>query len=207
MVSRKTLGGHQWKKDAAYKAVAKEWFCPIDLIMGPCPFFGWIGVLKKTGDFTDEKIAKAYFTCQLMGIVDYDFDKDENNFSGGLKDAINRTAELGASGGPLRGAAWTGLLTMDDQDFNRSVQMGWVKEAKGAFLTGPADIAARDWAIAAYVDCAALAPFAYQSASELGLSRIGMLMAVVSGKWFMCLSICMHGSKPSTNSKICCFSI
>lgn len=70
-------------------------------------------------------------------------------------------------GGRMRGAAWIGLLTMDQQLFNRHKQLEWVKEGKGSFVKGwvglPREgISPEDFAIAGYVDCAALAPFAYQ---------------------------------------------
>lgn len=50
-IGPKTLGGHNWEDDEQYKATVKAWDAPIDLPMGPCPFFAWIGVAKKVESF------------------------------------------------------------------------------------------------------------------------------------------------------------
>ncbi|KAH7416731.1 hypothetical protein BKA64DRAFT_739338 [Cadophora sp. MPI-SDFR-AT-0126] len=179
-IGPKTPGGHNWEKDEQYKKVVKSRNAPIDLPMGLCPFYAWIGVAKKVESSEDvPKEAAAFWTSQLLGIVDYDFDKDERNMKGGIRHAIKYTAEMGIENDhKLRGAAWIGLLTMDRQCFNRSVQMKWVKEGQGNFVLGPDDIDPEEFGIAGYVDCAALAPFAYQSAEQLLPSRLSMFVAV-----------------------------
>ena len=113
-IGPKTLGGHNWEDDEQYKAAVKSWDAPIDLPMGPCPFFAWIGVAKKVESFKDSpKEAAAFWTSQLLGIVDYDFDKDEKNMKGGIGHAIKHTAEMAVqTDGKMRGAAWIGLLTV-----------------------------------------------------------------------------------------------
>jgi len=180
-IGPKTLGGHNWEDDEQYKAAVKSWDAPIDLPMGPCPFFAWIGVAKKVESFKDSpKEAAAFWTSQLLGIVDYDFDKDEKNMKGGIGHAIKHTAEMAVqTDGKMRGAAWIGLLTMDQQCFDRSIQMKWVQEGQGSFVLGPDDVDPEEFGIAGYVDCAALAPFAYQSAEELLPSRLAMFVAVI----------------------------
>ena len=98
----------------------------------------------------------------MLGIVDYDFDKEHSKI-GGIKDAIERTAKMAVTHeGRMRGSAWIGMLTMDQQAFNRDIQMKWVAEGQGSFVVGPSEIPPMDFAKAGYIDCAALAPFAYQ---------------------------------------------
>jgi hypothetical protein len=179
-IGPKSLGGHNWEKDQKFIDACKTWCAPEDLRMGPCPLFAWIAVSKKVEDFKDAATAKDFWTAQLLGIIDYDFDKDKENMPGGITDAVIRTAKMAVEyQGPMRGAAWVGLLTMDQQLYNRHKQHRWVAEAKGPFTLGPEQISPQQFAQAAYVDCAALAPFAYQSAEDFTASRNAMFVAVV----------------------------
>ena len=158
----------------------EKWLVSEDLHMAPCPFFAWVGVAKKVPSFNNAVDAAAFWTAQFLGIVDYDFDKDKSNMPKGLKPCIERTAKVAVElEGGMRGAAWIGMVTLDQQLFNRHVQLQWVSQGFGSFVAGPANISPRDFAIAGYVDCAALAPFAYQKPEELLPSRKAMFVAVL----------------------------
>ena len=148
-----------------------------DLIpMGPCPFFAWVGAAKKVArSFPTPADATNFWTSQLLGLIDYDFDANSR-----WTEAVNQVARSATQViGPLRGAAWAGLLTLDQQLFNRSMQMKWVRARQSCFTVGPTQIPAAKFAAAAYIDCAALAPFAYQSEEERGPSRKAMFVLVL----------------------------
>lgn len=129
-------------------------------------------------------------------------DKDKQKLPGGLTAAIDRTAKMAVGyEGRMRGSAWIGMMTMDQQTYNRETQLKWVAEGRGSFINGPEQISGitpGEFAAAGYVDCAALAPFAYQyelppgspctslltyklnrTAEELGPSRMAMFVAVI----------------------------
>ena len=73
----------------------------------------WIAVAKKVDNFATPEIASDYWTAQMLGVVDYDFDKNDGQMTGGLAKASSRTAEMACRlEGPMRGTAWVGLLTM-----------------------------------------------------------------------------------------------
>jgi hypothetical protein len=98
--------------------------------MGPCPFFAWIGISKKVFDLEDQldqKKLTEFWTAQLLGTIDYDLDIDENSDAQNtkteiFKKAIAQTVDMGIQGdGRMRAVAWTALLTMDQQTYNRQV--------------------------------------------------------------------------------------
>ncbi|TVY41615.1 hypothetical protein LSUB1_G002175 [Lachnellula subtilissima] len=166
--SLKTSAGHNRGTDEHYKQGMNIWHCPQDLQMGSCPYFPWIGVGKKVEVFDDPKVADEFYGSQLLGSVDYDFDKDNSKLGGGIRSILERTANMATvHEGRLRGSAWIGMLTLDQQDFNRHIQMQWAAKNNGRFVVGPLQISPGDFAIAGYVDCAALCPFAYQYGSPL----------------------------------------
>ncbi|KAJ5902901.1 hypothetical protein N7495_003429 [Penicillium taxi] len=178
----KTLGGSSWKNDSLYKECVAKWMTPKDLVMGPCPLYGWMSQCKKVQAIDDDETAYYFWTSQLLGIVDYDLDKNDSIIPGGIMNAINRTAEFSTKvTGRMRGHGWTGLLTLDQQLFTRHMQTEWAREGKGkpSRSLGPDGISPRDFAIAVYADCAALGPFACQRASTLVQSRMTMFAAVV----------------------------
>ncbi|KAJ0425152.1 hypothetical protein BJY00DRAFT_308479 [Aspergillus carlsbadensis] len=179
----KTIGGDSWKTESLYKQLVRDWMCPEDLVMGPCPLYGWMGQCKKVETLPDARTANYYWTSQLLGIVDYDMDKDTNVIPGGIGDAIRRTARVAAGMGDarMRGLGWCGLLTVDQQLFTREMQVKWVREGKGSRLIGPSNISPADFAIACYSDCAALGPFACNTAGALAQSRKTMFGAVLLG--------------------------
>ncbi|KAL2794804.1 hypothetical protein BJX66DRAFT_337594 [Aspergillus keveii] len=179
----KTIGGDGWKADSVYKQAVRDWMCPEDLVMGPCPIYGWMGQCKKVENLPDASTANYYWTSQLLGIVDYDMDKDTKVIPGGIGNAIRRTAQVAAGSGDarMRGLGWCGLLTVDQQLFTREMQVKWVREGKGSRLIGPSNIPPADFSIACYSDCAALGPFACNSARELIQSRKTMFGAVLLG--------------------------
>ncbi|PVH79034.1 hypothetical protein DL98DRAFT_493527 [Cadophora sp. DSE1049] len=180
-IGPKTIGGHTWKKDEKYLAAVRSWNIPSDLLLGPCILFAWVGSFKKLvlHSETPEHQA-ACWTAQLLGIVDYDIDFDEKNMKGGIEHVAVRTAKMAAANeGKLRGAGWAGLMVMDQQMFNRDIQMRWAKDGKGSFVIGPGEISPYDFAVAGYVDCAGLPPFAYQSAAQLPASRTAMFVGTL----------------------------
>ncbi|KUJ17159.1 uncharacterized protein LY89DRAFT_782348 [Mollisia scopiformis] len=177
----KSLGGKFWEGDLVYLKEYEAWCGPAELLMGPCVFFAWIGICKKVPRFNDPKMLEAFWTAQMLGIVDYDLDQDDSNIkTKKFKEAMERTAKMGAENEAMRGVAWTGLLTMDQQTYNRQVQYKWVAEGKGCFVTGPSEISPYEYLRAGVADCASLTPFAHQTAAEYIPSRKGMFLAVLN---------------------------
>lgn len=90
--------------------------------MGPCPLYGWMSQCKKVQPLVGGNTAYYFWTAQLLGIVDYDLDKNEGTIPGGILNAIKRTAEGSTRvEGRMRGLGWTGLLTVDQQLFTREM--------------------------------------------------------------------------------------
>ncbi|KAE8452655.1 hypothetical protein EG329_013914 [Mollisiaceae sp. DMI_Dod_QoI] len=167
-VGPKGIGGHSWKTDTAFKEATKSWMVPGDLQMGPCILFGWMGIAKKVAIFDDPKTAVDFWTSQLLGVVDYGFDKDEKIMPGGIRHAIERTAKMVVKNKDrMRGVGLVGLLMVDQQLSYRQMQYAWATEGTGSYVTGPTEISPQDFARAGYTDCAALVPLAYQTAAEL----------------------------------------
>ncbi|KAF4629811.1 hypothetical protein G7Y89_g8336 [Cudoniella acicularis] len=135
---------------------------------------------KTLGGHTWKKGKLYHELAQLLGCVDYDFDKKNDKLSQAFMNAISKVAVMATeTTGPMRGAAWVGMLTVDQQYWNRHKQMQLGAKAKGSFVTRPADISPYDFTAAGYIDCAAPAPFAYQTAEELVPSRKFVFVAVI----------------------------
>ena len=116
----KTIGGNAWKTDPVYEKAISSWMPPKDLILGPCPAYGWMGQCKQVEHIADRSSAQYFWTSQLLGIVDYDLDKANNTVPGGIANAIERTAKLATTmEGRMRGVGWGGLMTVDQQLFTR----------------------------------------------------------------------------------------
>lgn len=72
---------------------------------------------------------------------------------GGIGAAIERCALMATQMEcPMRGTAWIGLLTMDQQMFNRHIQIKWVDEQQGSYVIGPSHIKPSDFAKVGYID-------------------------------------------------------
>jgi len=136
-VGPKTLGGHAWKENPTYLEAMAKWNVPTGTLLAPVAFFGWIGCAKKVPTFDDPAVAADFWSAQLLGLVDYDFDKAGSNIDD-IKKAIHRSALTATKqDGRMRGVAWLGMLTMDQQMYNRSVQERWVAEGKGILASFP----------------------------------------------------------------------
>lgn len=159
----------------------KAWNIPSDLLLDPCILFAWVGSFKKLVLQSESpEVQAACWTAQLLGIVDYDIDIDESNLKGKIEHAAVQTVKVAAENqGKMRGTGWAGLMVTDQQMFNRSVQMKWWREGKGSFVLGPSEISPSDFAVAGYVDCAGLPPFAYQTAAQLLASRTAMFVGTL----------------------------
>ncbi|KAF9064122.1 hypothetical protein BDP27DRAFT_1334119 [Rhodocollybia butyracea] len=108
-------------------------------------------------------------TVNLMGTVDYDFDRDEGHH-GGFSYAMAVADKV-----PFFGA----LLNYDIQMFVRPIQEKWVEEKCGASNLGPADISPEDWVAFVIADCAVLCPAAYQDKSLYKSTRAGLFVGTV----------------------------
>lgn len=118
-IGPKSLGGHSWKKNDAYLDICEAWGSETDFwFLGPCPFFAWIGICKKVFDVNETSLLTDFWFAQLLGTVDWDLDLDEK-----FKFAVHRVATMAIRNiAYVRSMAWTGLLTMDQQTYNRQVQ-------------------------------------------------------------------------------------
>ncbi|KAF9060155.1 hypothetical protein BDP27DRAFT_1430407 [Rhodocollybia butyracea] len=101
----------------------------------------------------------------LMGTVDYDFDRDEGHH-GGFSYVMAVADKYGKEiGTKMQGTIFGALLNYDIQMFVRPIQEKWVEEKCGASNLGPADISPEDWVPFVIGDCAVLCPAAYQDKS------------------------------------------
>lgn len=114
-VGPKSIGGHNWKRNLDYRKIWEEWG-GCDLIpASPCVFFAWMGICKKVFNKDQTYQIQDYSLGQLLGVVDYDLDLGDL-----FKDAVERIARM-AIEPSTRNYAWTGLLTMDQQSYNRKI--------------------------------------------------------------------------------------
>jgi hypothetical protein len=116
----------------------------------------------------------------LLGTVDYDL--DEVSFTkGGFETGFGLAAKFALEGeGPLQQGAFIGLINHDFQTFVRPIQNEWVKAKKGSTNLGPKDISAADWSALLIADCAALVPFAFETAEQYKYSRVGVTTGMMS---------------------------
>ncbi len=179
VVGPKSLGGAAWKVSEEYAAVLQRptWRDPgYSKGFSPCVAYGWIAVQIKVVPHRDSPDAMR---LQLLNIVDYDLDKEDDNrrgFENGFQMGAHHAL---AKGTQLQGAAFTGMISYDFQCFVRSVQMGWVAENVGAYNLGVEDASPEEWVATQVADCAALVPFAFESAERYNYSRTGMITGMI----------------------------
>jgi hypothetical protein len=135
---------------------------------------GWIGVQMKVIPAAD---AAEVVRLQLLGTVDFDMDYLEDNkagFQSGFDAAARHTRAIGTK---LQGAALIGMLNYDLQNHIRPIQNGWADENSGSSNLGPTDVPPEEWVAYLIADCAALAPFAYDT--NYSQSRTGMANGMI----------------------------
>lgn len=183
-IGPKSGGGSYWKASEEYSACMQrpEWRDPgYSKGLSPCAIFGWIGALVKPVPRQYLPIATKF---QLMGVVDYDLDKLEEN-KGGLQSGLQAAARLAcAPGSPLQGPALASLLNYDFQIWVREIQQSWVGKNEGPFNLGPEETSAEEWAAMMVGDCAAIVPWAFESAEAYNYSRMGMMIAAMQATCF-----------------------
>lgn len=78
-IGPKSLGGHEWKTDKMFDEVKGKWTSAGFGVVAPCTLFGWAGLFKKVVKPDD---VPQMISMQLLGTVDYDFDKNDNHKAG-----------------------------------------------------------------------------------------------------------------------------
>lgn len=181
-IGLKGLGGRNWKSDKAYEEVKSGWTSPgfsdTGIVAYPCTAFAWLAPIQKIFNAEHAEDCKAF---HLLGTVDYDADVGAEN-QAGLQYGFDRAADvIGAAEADdkLKAAAVVGLFTFDQQQYNRVLQVSWLKDGLGCMAVGPTSTSPQHWVAMMVVDTAGLAPFAYQSALQYPLSRKGMFIAML----------------------------
>lgn len=183
-IGPKSGGGSYWKASDEYSACLQrpEWRDPgYSKGLSPCAIFGWLGSLVKSVPRQYLPIATKF---QLLGVVDYDLDKlDENK--GGIQSGFQAAARFAcAPASPLQGPALASLINYDFQIWVREIQQSWVAKNEGPFNLGPEEISAEEWAAMMVGDCAAIVPWAFESAEAYNFSRTGMMIGSMQGTCF-----------------------
>jgi hypothetical protein len=106
-IGPKSLGGHEWRTDKRFDEVKTKWTSPGFGVVAPCTLFGWAGLFKKVVVANE---VPEMITMQLLGTVDYDFDKDDNH-----KPGMGRSGEVAGRncikrGSRLQGGAMVGFI-------------------------------------------------------------------------------------------------
>lgn len=183
-IGPKTGGGTSWKASEEYSACLQrpEWRDPgYSKGLSPCATYGWLGALVKSVPSQYLPIATKF---QLMGVVDYDLDKLEEN-KGGLQSGFQEAERLAcAPRSPLQGPALASLINYDFQIWVREMQQSWVSENRGPFNLGPEETSGEEWAAMMVGDCAAIVPWAFESAEAYNFSRTGMMIGAMQATCF-----------------------
>lgn len=175
-VGPKTQGGSYWKASEEFSASLQrpEWRnLGYGEGLNPCTLYAWLGSLVKS--VPREYLAIAT-RLQLLGLAEYDLDELEEN-TGVFQTGFETAAQLAcAPGSPLRGPALASLINYDFQVWVREIQQSWVTKNQGPFNLGPEETSAEEWAAMMVGDCAAIVPWAFESAEVYNFSRIGMMI-------------------------------
>ncbi|KAJ7666363.1 hypothetical protein B0H17DRAFT_951076 [Mycena rosella] len=175
-VAPKNLGGKAWRTSAEYLTVQAAWSHTGFEPLSPCVSYGWLGTQRKAFARRDVDACDALV---LLGSVDFDMDREAGfapGFLGALETAKRHTGEVGT---PMQGAALTGLLSYDLQQYVRRIQEGWVKDARGAANGGPRAISAEDWIATLVVDSTSLCGHGYQGAGRYKENKVGAFVGLV----------------------------
>lgn len=179
VVGPKSLGGNAWKVSEEYAAVLQRpaWKDPgYSKGFSPCVAYGWIAVMIKVISAED---SSDIMRLQLLNVVDYDLDYSQDNHQG-FENGFQMGAQHAlAHGTKLQGAAFTGMLSYDFQTYVRSVQNNWVTQNVEAWNRGREDASPEEWVATQVADCAALVPFAVESAELYNTSRTGMITGMI----------------------------
>ena len=183
-IGPKSGGGSYWKASEEYSSCLQrpEWRNPgYSKGLSPCTIFAWLGALVKSVPRQYLPIATK---LQLMGVVDYDLDKlDENKV--GLQSGFQAAVRLAcAPGPPLQGPALASLINYDFQIWVREIQQSWVAKNQGPFNLGPEETSAEEWAAMMVGDCAAIVPWGFESAEAYNFSRTGMMIGAMQATCF-----------------------
>lgn len=175
-IGPKSRGGSNWKTSKEYSACLErpEWrnlgYCEG---LNPCTLYAWLGSLVKS--VRREYLAIAT-KLQLMGAIDYDLDELEKNKSG-FQTGLQAAAQLAcAPGSPLQGPGLASLINYDFQDWVRKIHQSWSTKNQGPFNLGLEETSAEEWAAMMVGDCAAIVPWAFESAEVYNFSRTGMMI-------------------------------
>ena len=175
-IGPKSRGGSNWKASKEYSACLKrpEWRnLGYREGLNPCTLYAWLGSLVKS--VRREYLAIAT-KLQLMGAVDYDLDELGEN-KGGFQTGFQAAAQLAcAPGSPLQGPALASLINYDFQVRVRKIHQSWIMKNQGPFNLGPEETSAEEWAAMMVGDCAAIVPWAFESAEVYNFSRTGMII-------------------------------
>lgn len=183
-IGPKSGGGSYWKASDEYSACLQrlEWRDPgYSKGLSPCAIFGWIGALVKSVPRQYLPIATQF---QFLGFVDYDLDKHDEN-KGGVQSGFQAAARLAcAPGSPLQGPALASLINHDFQIWVREIQQSWVAKNQGPFNLGPEEASPEEWAAMMIGDCAAIAPWGFESAEDYNFGRTGMMIGAMQATCF-----------------------
>lgn len=174
-IGPKSGGGSNWKASKEYSACLQrpEWRnLGYSEGLNPCTLYAWLGAMVKTVPRDFLAIATM---LQLMGVVDYDLDELEEN-KGGFQSGFQAAAQLAcAPGSPLQGPALASLINHDFQVQVREIHQSWVIKNQGSLNLGPEESSPEEWAAMMVGDCAAIVPWAFESAEVYNFSRTGMV--------------------------------
>ncbi|BCS26975.1 uncharacterized protein APUU_60023S [Aspergillus puulaauensis] len=175
-IGPKSLGGHEWKSDKAFDQVKSTWTSSGFGAVAPCTLFGWAGLFRKV--VKPEDISQM-ISMQLLGTVDYDFDKNEDHKPGMSRSGAVAGRNCIKRGSKLQGGAMVALLNHDLQHCVREFQLSWAREGLGATIAGPSNISPKDWTMALSGDCAALTPYGYIPEADYDPSQSGQFTSVL----------------------------
>lgn len=175
-IGPKSRGGGYWKASKEYSACLErpEWRnLGYSEGLNPCTVYAWLGPLVKS-------VRREYLVIatklQLMGAVDYVLDELEEN-KGSFQTDFQAAAQLACAPGSLvQGPALASLINYDFQDWVWKVHRSWSIKNQGPFNLGPEETWAEDGAAIMVGDCAAIVPWAFESAEVYNSSRISMMI-------------------------------
>ncbi|CAM6083967.1 unnamed protein product [Calypogeia fissa] len=176
----KSIGGHAWKSSAEYAAVLQrpEWRDQgYSKGFSPCIAYGWIAIQIKVIPRKDSADAMR---LQPLNTIDYDLDHGDDS-KRGFQNGFQMGAQHSlAKGTNLQGAAFTGMISYDFQNYVRSIQNKWATEKNdGAYNMGLEDASPEEWAAIQVADSAALVPFAFESEELVNSSRAGIVAGLM----------------------------
>lgn len=175
-IGPKSLGGHEWRSDPMFDEVKSKWTSSGFGVVAPCTLFGWAGLFKKVVRVQD---IPDMISMQLLGTVDYDFDKNDNHKLGMGRSGAVAARHCITPASQLQGGAMVGLLNYDLQHCLRDIQLDWAIGGQGSAIRGPPSISPREWTMALSGDCAALTPYGYIPESHYDPSQSGQFTSVL----------------------------